>query len=70
MFNGDVQSANRKISHDEAAIDNFVVFFQGPLFMAMAEIRTRLYIYMYNASCPHRHYNLQTWIDLCQCLPF
>ena len=68
MCKGNGQSVKRKISREETAINNFVVFFQGLLFMAMVEIRTRLYTY--TASCPRRHYELQTWIDPIQCPPF
>ena len=64
---GDVQSAKRKISREETAINNFVVSFLGRLFMATVEIRTRLYIY--TASCTRGHYNLQTWIDPSPCWP-
>ena len=65
---GDVQSAKRKISCEETAINNFVVSFRGQLFMATVEIWTRLYIY--TASCTRGHYNFQTWFDPGPCPPF
>ena len=62
-----MQSAKRKISREETAINKFVVSFRGLLFMATVEIRT---LYIHTASCTRGHYNLQTWIDPSPCLLF